>query len=848
MSKIAITGGLGYIGTQLCKLYASEILDNEITIIDNRFLPERVKELITWGFRYECCDILDKKKIAKLLHDVDIVYHLAGVTDVSYVKSQSSEKIDNLIEQVGIYGSRNVINSIPNSAKIIFPSTHVIYEGFEEATFDITEDVKPCPVLAYSKGKTWTERDLQDSNKDYTVVRLGSAYGYGGDSMRVGIMPNLFSKITATNGLLKLFSGGIQQKCLISVHDVARCMKFMAERNGISRETFNLSNENMTVKQVAEICREVFPSVEIIETDDEIPNEGYTLSNKKLLDSGFRLEYNIEDSIKEMINIWSGRQEKNRKELEYKFSGGKEFIDDRGRITNYELPESVNWIGWIESKKDTIRANHYHPIQEQKCLLVSGKYISVFKDLKDPDACITTQIIEPGDIVVTKPNVAHTMVFVEDSLVLNLVNGEREHENYGKHTIPYVLVDDVLKEELLQNHKFHCRVCSGTKLEPVISLGMSPLANNLLKSDEDIDKLYPLQMNFCPNCYNCQLSHIVNREKMFDNYLYCSSTTESFRDHFNNFAEVLIDRFNLDESSFVLDIGSNDGILLKALKEKEVYAIGIEPAGNLSDAANLNELPTVHGYFEDASVVSKIDRKADVVTALNVFAHSDNLKQITYNAFSVLKPGGQFVIEVQYILNTLKDVTFDNIYHEHYNYWSVLSLHRFFESLDLQICHIEYVETHGGSIRVYIGSKNVSIDPSVAKFMQEELAYGLDKIEPYKKFAEKVLERKKYALGIVKSLKINGKKIVGYGSPAKATTVLNYFGIDNKFIDYIIEDNEMKHGRILPGVRIPIVSKNIAIDSPPDSIIVLAWNFFNYIKKNNQDLLKMGCKFITLNS
>jgi dTDP-4-dehydrorhamnose 3,5-epimerase-like enzyme len=191
-----------------------------------------------------------------------------------------------------------------------------------------------------------------------------------------------------------------------------------------------------------------------------------------------------------MINGWSDNME-SRDVLEYKFSGSKEFVDERGRITNYELPESINWIGWIESKKGTVRANHYHPIQEQKCILISGKYISVFKDLKKPNSPMTTQLMESGDVVVTKSNVAHTMVFLEDSLFLNLVNGEREHDNFGKHTIPYTLVNDRMRDELLKNYKSECRSCGNTRLECVVSLGNSPLANNLLNDENQEDELYP---------------------------------------------------------------------------------------------------------------------------------------------------------------------------------------------------------------------------------------------------------------------------------------------------------------------------------------------------------------------
>jgi len=845
--KIVITGGLGYIGTQLCKLYTSETLHNEIIITDSRFLPKRVKDLKEWGFKYVQSDLLNEEVLKEVLKDTDLVYHLGGITDVAYVKSEMNDEHNKLIENVGIGGSRNIIKYTSEKTKIIFPSTHVVFEGFDDTAFNLTEDVEPCPILTYSVGKVQTEIDLQKSDRDYVILRLGSAHGYGGDSMRINIMPNLFSKMTACGDSIKLFGGGVQWKSLVSVYDVARCMKFMGERDDINREVFHLCNENMTVKQVAELCKEFNPSLQLTETDDEIPNKGYTLSNEKLLKTGFEFKYNVKDSIREMITYWDSSSARDSEILEYKFTGDKEFVDERGRINNYELPEPINWIGWIESKKGTVRANHYHPIQQQKCILISGKYISVFKDLKKPNAPMTTQLMEPGDAVVTEPLVAHTMVFLEDSVFLNLVNGEREHENFGKHTIPYELVDERMRVELLENYKSECRSCGNTRLECVISLGNSPLANNLLNDKNQEDELYPLQMNYCPDCHNCQLSHSVPREKMFNDYLYVSSTTEVFRKHFSDTANKLIRDFHLENGSFVVDIGSNDGVFLKPLQEKGISVCGIEPAKNLSHLAEQNGIPTINGYFEDESTINQIEQEADIVTAFNVFAHSDNLEQITRNAFQILKPGGQFVIEVQYLLDTLKDLTFDNIYHEHYNYWSVLSLNNFFDRLGLQVTNVEHVNTHGGSIRVYIGGQSHKKSSSVSQFIKREIDFGLNKLETYKNFSKKIEKCKEESVSKIQSLKSNGKSIVGYGSPAKATTVLNYYGIDNESIDYIIEDNKMKHGKLLPGVRIPIQGKNGVLDeSPPDNILVLAWNFFDYIKENNQELINRGCEFITL--
>ena len=685
MNKIVITGGLGYIGTELCKLYSGEVRYKNILVIDDRFVSERVKQLRDWGFDFRQGDILDKNFMCDVLKDADIVYHLAGITDVAYTKAEENGQNERITE-VGISGSRIVLDCIPDNCKIMFPSTHVVYEGFKETKYDVIEDEPTCAELTYATGKVQTEIDLANSNKNYIILRLASVYGYSTDTMRMGIMPNLFSRIASQNGTIKLFSGGVQLKSLVPLIDVARCFKFMAERDDISRQTFHLSKDNMTVKEVAELCKEINPTLTLIETDDEIPNLGYTISNKKLLKTGFEFRYDLKQCLTEMISNWSKRNI--RPELEYTIQGGKEYIDDRGKISNYELTEPINMIGYIESKKGTIRANHYHPIQEQKCLLVKGKYISVIKDLSIPNALIETKVIHKGDMAIIKPNVAHTMVFLEDSVFLNLVRGEREHENYGiTHTIPYQLVDKTMRINLLKNYKTECRSCGNEKLEKVISLGTTPLANNLLKNTKQKDELFPLQMNFCPKCYNCQLSYSVEPQKMFTNYLYVSSTAKSFRDHFERASQQYIKEFNLTTSSLVVDIGSNDGIALRPLKNKGIKIVGVEPASNIAKIANDNGIETISDYFGEETVknIIKTHGHADIITASNVFAHADKLKDMTLNVFNLLKNDGYFIVEVQYLLDTIKDLTFDNIYHEHYNYWSVLSLNNFFTNLDLRL-------------------------------------------------------------------------------------------------------------------------------------------------------------------
>jgi len=851
MQKIVITGGLGYIGTILCHLYSGEARCKNIVVIDNRFVSERVKQLRDWGIEFVHGDILDEPLMKQVLSKADIVHHLAGITQVAYTKTEENSEKDRRITEVGVRGSQIVIQNTPQGGKIIFPSTHVVFEGFPETKFNIAENVSPTPVLTYSCGKAQTENDLRESRKNFVILRLGSNYGYSGDTMRLDIMPNLFSKIASQNGTIKLFSGGVQHKSLVSVFDVARCFKFMAEYEEIKRETFHCSSENMTVKEVAELCKRVNPKLTIIETKDEIPNLGYTLSNAKLLATGFEFRYDIETCVREMIENWSAKNVV--PELESIKGGEKEFVDARGKISNYELSEAVNLIGLITSHKGTVRANHFHPIQEQKCLLISGEYISVTQDLAVPNALIETRLVHVGDLSVIKPNVAHAMVFTKDSVFLNLVRGERERENYGiTHTMPFVLVDEAMGKLLVKSYKTQCRVCGNMKLQHVLSLGNSPLANNLLNSPNKATEIYPLEMKYCPECHNCQLSCVVPPEEMFANYLYVSGTSPSFRKHFEDAAQKYIQRFGLEQKSLVIDIGSNDGIALKPFKDRGIRVLGVEPAENIAKIANENGIKTIHSYFDDdaKSEIWWSEGWADIITASNVFAHADDLEGIARRAFGILKRDGVFIVEVQYLLDTLKDLTFDNIYHEHVNYWSVTSLKKFFDRLGFMITNVEHINTHGGSIRVYVqkdGPGRVIEIGVINEFLKREEEFGLLDFSAYQQFAKRVAGRKDTFCRNLKILRASAGHIIGYGSPAKATTALNYFGISSNQIDFIVEDNPLKQGKYLPGINIPIRGKDaLKVLGPNDVIIILAWNFAEEIVANNQDLVEKGVRFISV--
>ena len=359
-------------------------------------------------------------------------------------------------------------------------------------------------------------------------------------------MPNLFSKISSQNGTLRLFAGGKQIKSLVPLMDVARCFKFMEEKENIKSEIFNLTKDTLTVKEVAEICKKHNPKTTLRETNDEIPNLGFSLSNKKLLNVGFKFVYGLNESIKEMISKWS--KQDLIEDLEHVRDGDNVYIDKRGKISNHELTEPINLIGLIDSKKGTIRANHYHPQQEQKCLFTKGQIIEIFQDTINPNSPKITQVVNEGQLSIIKPNVAHTMVFTKDTTFLNLVRGERDHENYGTtHTIRHVFVDEKEKNLLLECYKFDCRSCGNNDLKRVVSLGYQPLANNLLKKENEKCELYPLEVNYCSKCHNCQLSVSVDPKKMFANYLYTSSTSKIFRDHFVNAAKKYSKELNLNK-------------------------------------------------------------------------------------------------------------------------------------------------------------------------------------------------------------------------------------------------------------------------------------------------------------
>jgi nucleoside-diphosphate-sugar epimerase/SAM-dependent methyltransferase len=395
-----------------------------------------------------------------------------------------------------------------------------------------------------------------------------------------------------------------------------------------------------------------------------------------------------------------------------------------------------------------------------------------------------------------------------------------------------------------------CRVCGGEDLRTFLSLGRSPLANRLLKQEqlEEPVESYPLEVAYCPACHNCQLTCTVEPEAMFTEYPYVTSTTATFRKHFGEMATHVTAKLNLPPHSLVVDVGSNDGLLLSNFQNLGMRVVGVEPASNIVDMARTNGVDTIHGYFDEdiARDIIKLKGHATVVTANNVFAHTAHVDRFVSSVLHLLDRDGVFVVETQYLLETLRQMTFDNVYHEHVSYFSMLSLQRLFEKRGMQVFDAEHVDTHGGSLRVFVQRAGgpFPVQPSVEEFIKNERRAGLDRLKTFEDFGRKVHAVRDKIRQYVQDVKGRKERLVGYGAPAKATTLLNFCGIDDKDLEYLVDDNPLKQGLYVPGVNVPIRSRARLDEAPPQNVLILAWNFADEIIGNNDRLRGAGTRFI----
>jgi len=395
-----------------------------------------------------------------------------------------------------------------------------------------------------------------------------------------------------------------------------------------------------------------------------------------------------------------------------------------------------------------------------------------------------------------------------------------------------------------------CRLCSNRSFELVLDLGNQPPSNSFLTKNQlkNKERKFPLRLYICKKCHHLQLLDVVDKKHLFSNYHYFTSANKPIIEHFKKYADHVYDKIlEKKENPFVVEIGSNDGTLLKQLKKYKINVLGIEPAKNLAEISRKSGIKTENKFF-NLNLAKKIAKKenADLVIANNVLGHVDDLHQFIIGIKKLLKNDGIFVFEVPHALNLIEKLEFDTIYHEHISYFSLIPLSSWLKKYDFEIFNLEKQKVHGGTIRVYVSKKNnFQKNRSVENMKVIEKEYGITKINTYKNFSKKIYNLKKILKKKIMILKNSEKIIFGYGASAKGNVLLNFCEIDNKILDFITDTTKIKHGKFTPGTKIKIIDpKNRPNKNSKMVALLLAWNYKTAIIKNEKKFLKGGGKFL----
>ncbi len=397
-----------------------------------------------------------------------------------------------------------------------------------------------------------------------------------------------------------------------------------------------------------------------------------------------------------------------------------------------------------------------------------------------------------------------------------------------------------------------CRFC-GTALEHSLTdLGVSPVSNAFLAPSrlDRMEPFFPLHAYVCSECYLVQLEQFESPERIFnDEYAYFSSFSESWLRHAKAYVDAMCARLSLNEKSFVVEIASNDGYLLQYFVGRSVPVLGIEPAANCAEAAKAKGVESLVQFFgrETARQVAASRGKADLLLGNNVLAHVPDLNDFVAGMKVLLADTGVITMEFPHLLSLMRENQFDTIYHEHFSYFSMLTVARVFRSHGLRVFDVDRLPTHGGSLRIYACHDTNAAQPdrpAVATLVAEERAYGLDRIETYAAYEAQVKATKRDLLEFLIGAKRAGKTVVGYGAPAKGNTLLNYCGIRTDFIDYTVDRSPHKQGMFLPGVRIPIHAPERIFETRPDYVLILPWNLRDEITAQMAGIREWGGRFV----
>lgn len=394
-------------------------------------------------------------------------------------------------------------------------------------------------------------------------------------------------------------------------------------------------------------------------------------------------------------------------------------------------------------------------------------------------------------------------------------------------------------------------MCDGEHLELVMSLAPTPPGNTLLAKEElgRVETRYPLDLNFCHDCTHVQLGHVVDPKILYRNdYLYVSGTSSQFVRHLQEYAMSMVERFSLAPGSLVADIGSNDGTCLRFFKQHGMNVVGVDPATDIARTASENGIETVDAFFSLAIARELKERygPASFVTSHNACAHIDQLDDVVRGVAHWLADDGLFVLEVGYFVDVFSNLFFDTIYHEHLDYHTVAPFRDLFARTGMELIAAQRISPQGGSIRIMAqkaGGRRIP-DASIVTLIELERSHGLDRPETVGSFGDRIATLGEKLRNLLRGLKADGKSIAAFGAPTKAVTLLTHFGIGSDLIDFVVEDNPLKHGRYLPISHIPVMATDELYKRRPDYALILAWNFADPIMRHHERFAREGGRFI----
>jgi hypothetical protein len=397
----------------------------------------------------------------------------------------------------------------------------------------------------------------------------------------------------------------------------------------------------------------------------------------------------------------------------------------------------------------------------------------------------------------------------------------------------------------------HCRFCHAPLAHTFVDLGMSPLCESYLSAAQlnHMEPFYPLHVYVCEQCFLVQLEEYVSAEAIFTEYAYFSSYADSWLDHCRRYTAQMIERFGLNPQSQVVEVASNDGYLLQYFVQKQIPALGIEPAINVATVAIGKGVPTLIDFFgvDCARKLVATGKQADLLLGNNVLAQVPDLNDFVAGLKLLLKPQGVITIEFPHLMNLVANNQFDTIYHEHFSYFSLITAEAIFAAHGLTLFDVEELPTHGGSLRIYARHQEDATKPvsnALMALRAREQAAGVTTMRYYSAFAEQVKETKRTLLAFLIEAQRAGKSVVGYGAPGKGNTLLNYCGIRTDFLAYTVDRNPYKQGKFLPGTHIPIYHPDRIRQTRPDYVLILPWNFKDEIMQQNRDIGEWGGQFV----